>query len=397
MGAQHLSFGRQLFFCSYVYSRGKSAWKVRHYFIGRTSNATTAALVAEFVVCAVNREASKLARACYGGNGFVRSLGWGAASRIRERVQQLKADEQQLVEPETSTSTTIGDVTQQALVLASVYATEEKANAAFIAACYPKLGVGRTAKHADHMGAFGAGIVYGDAVSGAPVEMNMSAATSETAPTLEDMQREAREILDRLAREAQADAAARHAPLEALPPDDGVPFFDPTTTNDAPANGAAHGQLESVICNERNAPPRNRTLVWADLEGKEPPAREWIVPHWIPAAHPTLLTGRAGVGKTLLAQHLGTALAYGVKYLEPYPRVACSCGLAKMTSRSCGAASYTSARTSGTRSRRSQSGSSCTATPVWTSRSRRRPSDASSRPRSSANYVSKSATTVRGS
>jgi hypothetical protein len=160
----------ELFFCSYVYSKGKSSWRVRHYFIGRTSNATTAALVAEFVVSAVHREAAKLARSCYGGNGFERSFGWGAASRIRERVKRLKADERQLVEPESNSTqpTTILDVTQQALVLASVYVSEEKANAAFIEARYPKLRVGRAGKLADHMGAFGAGHAYGDTVSLTP-------------------------------------------------------------------------------------------------------------------------------------------------------------------------------------------------------------------------------------
>src|ERR1700733_3738020 len=90
----------ELFFCSYIYSKGQSAWKTHHYFIGRTSNATTAAIVAEFVVGAVSREAQRLARECYGGAGFVRSFGWGAASRVRERVQQLKQDKQQIVDPE---------------------------------------------------------------------------------------------------------------------------------------------------------------------------------------------------------------------------------------------------------------------------------------------------------
>lgn len=58
-------------------------------------------------------------------------------------------------------------------------------------------------------------------------------------------------------------------------------------------------------------------LAWDDLESREPPAREWIISHWIPHGHTTLLAGRGGIGKTLLAQHIATALALGLTYLEP--------------------------------------------------------------------------------
>jgi DNA repair protein RadA/Sms len=58
-------------------------------------------------------------------------------------------------------------------------------------------------------------------------------------------------------------------------------------------------------------------LNWEDLEDKQPPAREWILPHWIPAEHITLLSGRGGIGKTLLGQHIGAALALGHDYMEP--------------------------------------------------------------------------------
>ena len=63
--------------------------------------------------------------------------------------------------------------------------------------------------------------------------------------------------------------------------------------------------------------PAFTAIDWASLEGKEPPPREWIIPHWMPANHITLLSGRGGVGKTLLAQHIGAALAIGHEYLEP--------------------------------------------------------------------------------
>lgn len=65
------------------------------------------------------------------------------------------------------------------------------------------------------------------------------------------------------------------------------------------------------------AAPRRASISWDSLEGREPPAREWIIPHWLPAGHITLLAGRGGIGKTLLAQHIATALALGHEYIEP--------------------------------------------------------------------------------
>lgn len=64
-------------------------------------------------------------------------------------------------------------------------------------------------------------------------------------------------------------------------------------------------------------PDRRSPLNWDEMEGKEPPAREWIVPHWLPAGHGTLLAGRAGIGKTIIAQHIATAVALGREYIEP--------------------------------------------------------------------------------
>jgi len=61
---------------------------------------------------------------------------------------------------------------------------------------------------------------------------------------------------------------------------------------------------------------RRRLIRWPDLEGKTPPEREWVIPHWLPSGHVTLLTGRAGIGKTMLTQHIGTAVAHGVHYIE---------------------------------------------------------------------------------
>ena len=47
----------------------------------------------------------------------------------------------------------------------------------------------------------------------------------------------------------------------------------------------------------------------------KPPPREWIIPNWLPKGYVTALYGDGGVGKSLLAQQLMTALATGKSWL----------------------------------------------------------------------------------
>lgn len=63
--------------------------------------------------------------------------------------------------------------------------------------------------------------------------------------------------------------------------------------------------------------PMHAPIDWVALEGKTPPPREWVVPDWIPAGHTTLLSGKGGIGKTLIAQQLATAIALGKTFLAP--------------------------------------------------------------------------------
>jgi hypothetical protein len=60
-------------------------------------------------------------------------------------------------------------------------------------------------------------------------------------------------------------------------------------------------------------PPRPISPV--SLTGLEVPARRWLVPDWLPSGVVTGLYGDGGVGKSLLAQQLQTAMAIGSVWL----------------------------------------------------------------------------------
>lgn len=74
-------------------------------------------------------------------------------------------------------------------------------------------------------------------------------------------------------------------------------------------------QLEDIPTDDRA-----QCIKWSDLAGKVPPVREWDVDHWLPKGKDTLLAGRGGIGKTLLAQTMGTALATGMNYVDATAR-----------------------------------------------------------------------------
>ncbi len=68
---------------------------------------------------------------------------------------------------------------------------------------------------------------------------------------------------------------------------------------------AARGPMES------KAKPMN----WIDLASKEPPAREWVEDHWL-GSGVTLLVGPGGIGKTLVAQQMGTCYGFGKGFVD---------------------------------------------------------------------------------
>ncbi|WP_018231416.1 AAA family ATPase [Thioalkalivibrio thiocyanodenitrificans] len=60
-------------------------------------------------------------------------------------------------------------------------------------------------------------------------------------------------------------------------------------------------------------------LDWARLKDVKAPERVWATRGWVPMGHTTLLAGLGGLGKTLLAQTLGTCLAMGRDYFDEVP------------------------------------------------------------------------------
>lgn len=54
---------------------------------------------------------------------------------------------------------------------------------------------------------------------------------------------------------------------------------------------------------------------WPDLEGREPPQRAWHIEHWLTEGL-TLLSGNGGIGKTLLAQTIATALCLKRNFVD---------------------------------------------------------------------------------
>jgi len=146
----------KLFFCYYIYTSHKKATSVRHYFIGRKSNAVTAALMAEFVVKSIMKEGNRQKRQEMQGNAWLRTFCWGAASRIQERAKKLidGADESQQ-----------DDQPGTALVLASYYKTELSSNKELVSQLYPSLKSGRGGKGHQGGDAYSRGQTYGSSVS----------------------------------------------------------------------------------------------------------------------------------------------------------------------------------------------------------------------------------------
>ena len=90
-----------------------------------------------------------------------------------------------------------------------------------------------------------------------------------------------------------------------------------TTTRPKRGNGEDGPPVAS-----RPQNPAKRTieaLNWPFLAPLTPPERKWAIKGWIGFGHVTLLVGSGGIGKTLLAQQIGSCLALGRPFIEEVP------------------------------------------------------------------------------
>jgi hypothetical protein len=110
----------ELYFCKYYMQRGT---KFKHFFVGKTSNATTAQLMSEYVIKSLRKEAMQQMRKNQQNNAWALSFVKGAGDVIRSRCKEMiaaSANEKKMK----------GNGTE--IVLASIYKSEMDENTRFI-------------------------------------------------------------------------------------------------------------------------------------------------------------------------------------------------------------------------------------------------------------------------
>lgn len=166
-----------LFFCDYYYTQ-RHGKQVRHSFVGRTSNAVTAAELSQHVINSVFKEM----RQRYGSTSTAetRAFAIGVVNKLRRRVHDIKAAQVEEQRAAEAPAATAGSASR-ALMLVDLYASEALANAAYIEQLYGKLRVTKgsapvTREHAD---SYAAGQALGSRIGLSP-----SIAANKKAPQL---------------------------------------------------------------------------------------------------------------------------------------------------------------------------------------------------------------------
>lgn len=137
----------KLFFCKYYFGKKVNGTKMQHHFVGKTSNAGTAALMAEYVISSILKECRTHFKHNLAPES--RSFSRGATARINDRVNEMIKE----ARPEGATSTS--------LVVVELYKTEADANEAFIKASGTSLITRKAANTKVDMRAYKAGNEFG--------------------------------------------------------------------------------------------------------------------------------------------------------------------------------------------------------------------------------------------
>lgn len=117
-----------LFFCYYFYSR-LGPGKVKHYFIGRQSNVETAREMAKFVINSIMSEGTRRSRNISDQPGkWQRNFCKGASMKVYERCLAIRKEAEKEYDGGAGAKATTGT----ALVLASFYEQEERANSEYL-------------------------------------------------------------------------------------------------------------------------------------------------------------------------------------------------------------------------------------------------------------------------
>jgi hypothetical protein len=155
-----------LFFCKYYYGRSINGTQCEHHFIGRESNAMTAAVMADYIVNSILKEGRKIGK--QNTSPITRSFCVGAMQALSARVTQIIAEK----EKELQGSATPGT----ALVLASFYKNEQGANEQWLVEHVGALKAGRAHSHKVNGDAWAAGAEYGR-------NINLNMQVGESKPT----------------------------------------------------------------------------------------------------------------------------------------------------------------------------------------------------------------------
>ncbi|MDD5323648.1 MAG: DUF2786 domain-containing protein [Methylococcales bacterium] len=140
----------KLFFCKYYYGRKINGTKIKHHFVGKASNAATAALMAEYIISSILSECRK--RWKHNLAPESRSFALGAARVINERVDVMIAE----AKPEGSASTS--------LIVQNLYKTEAEANEEFIKAAGTSLTSTKVRQTSFIGSAYAAGKAHGQTI-----------------------------------------------------------------------------------------------------------------------------------------------------------------------------------------------------------------------------------------